>query len=604
MSQTSSNPGGSISPSLKRAAGPILLLFVGCILLAKTWGTWCDVLVDFGVQLYVPWQLLSGKVLYSDIAHYTGPISVYYNALAMKMLGVSLRSVVLANLPILVVIVAMIYALAHRLAGRLCATFSGLVVLALFAFAHATQYGNYNYVCPYEYDYTHGLALSLLAVWAIARVIRGHGWGWAAVAGMAAGLVFLTRSELFLAVICASVVGLVILRRWYPAVAFLVCLPIPLLTCSTLLATQMPFVQALCGCLGMWPMLLRGSVTSLQFYRHSMGTDHPLASIAMMLRWTGFYMGVIGAFSMCAFLAGQRRGQAMAGLAAAVIGIGLTTFRATGDALHPWPLEMFRPLPVLAALAIIISATLLWKRRRQPLDTRITLALIFATFSLALLPKVFLYARIIQYGWTLAMPATVLLVIFTIGWLPNWIAQCGGSRLLMLGGMAGLWLGTMGVYLYFSYGSIQHLKISVGDNGDAFYGGIPEIRAIGVNRAVDIARQLPPGATLACLPEGIMINYLARRPSSLPYVNFNPPDVAMFGEENMLAAMEKHPPDFVMIVNKDTTEFGLIFGDTYGQHLLKWIGDHYREIGLNPPIGNMPRNSHGFGIRLLRYAPQ
>jgi len=603
MSPTFPSPRGPFSPTLARAAGPMLLLFVGCILLAKTWGTWCDVLVDFGVQLYVPWQLVAGTVLYRDIAHYTGPLSVYYNALAMKLLGVSLRSVVLANLPILIGIVAMVYALANRLAGRLCATFSGVVVLTLFAFAHVTSIGNYNYVCPYEYDYTHGLALSLLAIWAIDRVIRGRGWGWAALAGTEVGLVFLTRSELFLAVMAASGMGGIVARRSRATLAFLVGLPVPLLLATTLLARHMPFADALRGCLGMWPALLHGSVASLQFYRHSMGTDHLLLNLALLMRWTGIYLAIIGALAMLALLAGNRRGQAVAGVAAAVAGILLSTHRATADAHNPWPQEMFRPLPVIAAVILLAAAAMLWKRRRQPLNARIALALIFATFALALLPKVFLYARIIQYGWTLAMPATALLVILTIGWLPTWIAQRGGSRLLVLGGMAGLWLGTIGVYLYFSYGSIQHLRIPVGEGGDAFYGGIPDIRAIGVNRTVDIARQLPPGATLACLPEGIMINYLARRPSSLPYVNFNPPDLALFGENPMLAALQNHPPDFVMIVDKDTTEFGLTFGDTYGRRLLRWIAGHYQEIPLDPPIGNPPLRGRGFGMRLLAYIP-
>ncbi len=63
------------------------------------WGTWIDVLVDFGVQLYVPWRLVAGEVLYRDIAHYTGPLSIYYNALAFRVGGVSLLTLVIANLP-------------------------------------------------------------------------------------------------------------------------------------------------------------------------------------------------------------------------------------------------------------------------------------------------------------------------------------------------------------------------------------------------------------------------------------------------------------------------------------------------------------------------
>ena len=87
-------------------------------MLVWTWGTWPDVLVDFGVQLYVPWRLAAGEVLYRDIAHYTGPLSVYFNTIPFKIFGPSLLALVLWNLPILAGIIAAIYYLSGQIAGR------------------------------------------------------------------------------------------------------------------------------------------------------------------------------------------------------------------------------------------------------------------------------------------------------------------------------------------------------------------------------------------------------------------------------------------------------------------------------------------------------
>ena len=64
-----------------------------------TWQTWPDVLIDFGVQLYVPWRLSAGEVLYRDIAHYTGPLSVYYHAIFFRIFGPSLRVLEYSELP-------------------------------------------------------------------------------------------------------------------------------------------------------------------------------------------------------------------------------------------------------------------------------------------------------------------------------------------------------------------------------------------------------------------------------------------------------------------------------------------------------------------------
>ena len=69
-----------------RLAGPLTIALAGAAMLAWTWGTWPNVLVDFGRELYVPWRLTEGEVLYRDIAYFTGPLSPYLNALWFRLL--------------------------------------------------------------------------------------------------------------------------------------------------------------------------------------------------------------------------------------------------------------------------------------------------------------------------------------------------------------------------------------------------------------------------------------------------------------------------------------------------------------------------------------
>ena len=160
----------------RRWAGPAVIFAVFTALLVWTWQRLADVLVDFGVQLYVPWQLSQGKVLYRDIAHYTGPLSVYYNALAFRIFGVNLRVLELANLPVLIGIVIAIHYLANRMGGRFCAAVCSVSFLTLFAFAHISVAGNYNFVTPYEYEYTHATLLCLGCVIFLHRKLSGGEW--------------------------------------------------------------------------------------------------------------------------------------------------------------------------------------------------------------------------------------------------------------------------------------------------------------------------------------------------------------------------------------------------------------------------------------------
>jgi hypothetical protein len=122
-----------------------------------------------------------------------------------------------------------------------------------------------------------------------------------------------------------------------------------------------------------------------------------------------------------------------------------------------------------------------------------------------------------------------------------------------------------------------------------------------VNAAVNEINILAgPGETLAVLPEGVMINYLCRRANPTPYINFMPPEMILFGEERMLEAFKAHPPDWALIVHKDTSEYGpRFFGSDYGQRLYGWVMRNYRPIKL---IGAQPLQGNEFGILILRRA--
>ena len=112
------------------ALGPAAVVGVGLYTVAATWGMWADPFVDFGRELYLPWQITEGKVLYRDLVHFNGPLSVYFNALVFSLLGVKLQTLVIVNLLLLAGFGVVIYRIALDLAGALpataaCATFFG-----------------------------------------------------------------------------------------------------------------------------------------------------------------------------------------------------------------------------------------------------------------------------------------------------------------------------------------------------------------------------------------------------------------------------------------------------------------------------------------------
>ena len=68
----------------------------------------------------------------------------------------------------------------------------------------------------------------------------------------------------------------------------------------------------------------------------------------------------------------------------------------------------------------------------------------------------------------------------------------------------------------------------------------------------------------------------------------------------MLAAFQAHPPDWIAVVPKDTSEYGYRgFGLDYGERIALWISQNYQEV---PWVGAPSPQNERFGIWLLQKA--
>ncbi len=589
---------------MRKSTGPLLGVAVFAAMLVWTWGTWPDVLVDFGGELYVPWRLAEGDVLYRDVAYFTGPLSPYVNAAVFRVFGASLLALVVANLAVLAGIAGLLHRLVARIAGDLAAAAALVVFLTLFAFAQLESIGNSNYVCPYSHETTHGALLALAALLVLARWLESRRTIWIATLGFLVGLAFLTKVEVFLAVAAAALVGLALGSRAdesgsgslvRSAAVFVGCALLPVAIAFGALSTAMPPAAAWHGTLGAWPYTLDGRVADLAFYRWVLGTDRPAENAAKLAISAGKWLAVFGpAGALALWFRGSRR----TGLLACGAGAALAVVLLLGRKPTPetW-IEAGRPLPLFAALLLVAPLAAAWKAKTERVARqRAILAVSFGLYALLLLAKIFLHARINMYGFALAMPATLLLAAALVAWIPARIERAGGSGSLFRGFALGALAVAILAHLAIMNVFFVRKTVTVGEGRDAFRA---DGRGAYVNAAVAAIRsKLAPGQTLAAMPEGIMINYLARAKAPGRYINYMPPEVIMFGEERILADFRKSPPDLVAVVHKSTAEYGLPwFGVDYGASLMAFVRAWYSPSTL---IGGEPlRQETTFGIRLM-----
>jgi hypothetical protein len=608
------SPGGEGPSGWELPLWCSIALLAGALaaLAAWSWGKWTDVHIDFGNELYIPWRLTEGDALYRDIAYRHGPFSHSLNSLFFSLFGVSLRTLVLCNLLILAGICALVFQSFHRAFGRATATFVCCAFLAVFGFSQYAGISNYNYVTPYQHAQTHGIILSLAMMVALVEALRRESHAWCALAGLCFGCVLLTKAELAAPAAATAALGLTliavcgesgVLRKSGLAATWAFAALLPAAAFFGFFRAQMPADLALAGVLGNWSTL-GGDVFRDPFYRRGAGFD----DVAGNLRRAGASFGGLALGVIAALLADRGfRVRRHRGILAAAAGCTLLVLLVARPALVPWR-ELPRALPLTSLLAGAAAVVIcLRARREREVLLRFAPLALWSVYAVALLGKMILNARLSQYGFALAMPATLLLVACLIGWFPELLRRRGGGgdlfRALALA-------ATAAAVVFFLRESNRHYEIkdfTVGSGPDTIVAENPRIQARGRIVAATLDRLrgiMPPGATLLALPEGVGLNYWLRRENSSRYNLFLPAEFeALGGEAAMLADLRAHPPDFIVLVHRDHAEFGVgPFGTDprNGRAIMNWVGEHYRRVER---IGEEPFQGRGFGTVILRYRP-
>ncbi|MEJ2085594.1 MAG: glycosyltransferase family 39 protein, partial [Acidobacteriota bacterium] len=280
-----------------------LIAAAGLWLVWRGWRKWTHPIIDFGRELYVPWQIVEGKSLYSDLAYFNGPLSPHLNALVFRFFGTTLTTILIVNLLITTATTLLIYCLVRKLGGRLAGVTASLLFLVVFATADLIGFGNYNFLTPYSHEMTHGTFLCLGLLWVVGRTFERPSKARLMLCGLALGLIFLTKAEFFIASVVAALLGFGIDKRlrhqpWSQSIRSLYfvlagALVAPIIAWLALWI-RVGARDATIGVLGTWPYLLLGELSKLPFYRQGMGLDDPMASLVKMSTWLAIYCLALG----------------------------------------------------------------------------------------------------------------------------------------------------------------------------------------------------------------------------------------------------------------------------------------------------------------------
>jgi hypothetical protein len=560
---------------------------------AISWRRWPDLIVDFGGQLYIPWRISHGVVLYRDLFYFAGgPLSQYFNALLFKIFGASFLTLITANLTFVAATLFLIYRRFVAATDVLTATTICLGIVLVFAFGQYSNIGNYNYVAPYSHEVLHGLLLSILAVTLLSDWLAKEKLRFAFAAGFCSGLVFLTKPDVFIALAAACAVAFIIFsvtrqQTRFAAkslAAFLFAGMIPLLGFFLYFLRVENWRESLRSVIFGWLPLFQTGIAKNPYYQWSLGFDEPFKHLRETVGQF-LFVAIAVAFYATVFWFAQKLKSKPVKWFLLLLLVAPLLFFAVG---FNWT-SCGASLPLLGFTTCILLRE---NYKKLSVEQKAAFPLLWSVFGLVLLLKLGLFSRIWHYGFALAMPAFVSAVYLLLWLLPRLLENKFQvpARLFR----ATVWLVLMigfGNLFFQSEKFYASKNLAVGEGNDRIMAFGPQgnsVEARTTQAALSwIETNVPPDATLAALPQGVIVNYLSRRINPTPDLDWNPTMLTVFGQEKMTAAFEKNPPDYVLLVE----------WNAYGVELMRWIDKNYQPVQL---FGSEPLKNGLFGIKILK----
>jgi hypothetical protein len=570
-------------PAWLEFLGIVLLAGLAIFFFATSWRKWCDSLVDFGNGLYAAWRLAHGAVLYRDVYIGYGPLSQYFSGALFALFGPGLMVVVAANLAVFVAISSLLYILCRRAWGVVPAFAASTVFIVVFAFSQFVNIGNYNYATPYSQETTHGVLACLILVIVLARWVEDPTVVLSLLAGGLLGVTALLKPEIMFA--AASTTLTTALVRWrhlgLPStrvvVAWALGTAIPTAAFTLYFARFFDWGPALAAACRAW-LDIRGLGTDMA-QTSFLGLDQPSEHLRQHAAATLVACFLIGAIAGIGWVADRLSRRWQLPVAAGLLSIAVA---APSVALVPW-LQAGRCLLGLMLIYLSICAVGIVRQLTNETRRLQTLRLLLCVLATALLSRMVLNGRIYQYGYYQAALAALLVPAIVIGELPSWLRLQARGRWIVTVGCAALMIPGLVFLASRSQALLGARVMPVGEGRDLIYTLPPEVEPRGaiVDDVITELRKRSATGTLLVVPDGAMINYLARLPSPIAPITFHSWFTENGRELQLVAELDRHPPDWIVLISRDLREYGIQrYGERpgRGEEILSWINREYERV--------------------------
>ena len=552
-----------------------------------SWLRWGSLLIDTGRELYVPWKILSGKMLYKDIFYEFGPFSPYLNSLLCMIFGVHMRAFIISGTLTAILMCVLLYKTSRIFLNAAFSTLCVLTFLFVFAFSQHYEAGIFNYIIPYSYASIHAITLAFLALFFYYKS-RTY------LSSLFIALLLITRVEVGVMLIISVFIGIILERKNQhnlKKIAAYCALPIlfaglvyglfAIITKTTISNKDVLLIN----------LNIKGPLAGYTF-----GTAELWKNILTILKTLLYYIGASAVFFSAGWALSLVKNTSK--VKRPIISIGVTFLVALATILFQrkfFPYRMqYLCAPIICGLVFIIG-----KRRYLAKGEKKDLFLaVFSIFSLILLARIFFNVGAEHSGFYLLLPGMLCHYIFFLAIVPA-ISRRKEIRAFYRFAFTILSISFIMAHVPISFYMYRARTMEISSPR-----GSMRVRP-GYYRCKQLVTYLrektDPSESLVVFPEGLTLNFLSERESPMHQYAFLPllflnPDF----EKGVIEEIEENNVTYIVILRRLTSEYGAErFGIDYAQGIMRYLAKHYV---IEEQFGPWPFTSNEFSLVLLKNA--
>lgn len=571
------------------------------VLLSITWLKWGDGLVDTGEQLWLPAQVLKGKVFYEDFYSLFGFFPAHFLALIYKIFGIHIISLAGCGIILTVLMVILLYKISAFFIDKNISLLVALTFLYVFAFGFYVEPCVFNFILPYRFESEFFILFISLALLLFLKFIFSGKERYLLFWSMAMSFAFYSRILMPIPPYLAFIVlGEIYIRKnsdkkpWRLRLYLISPLFISVLgyMCYALFMTKTQSFSALIHYL---TPTLEYALTEKSFTMLLAGLDNTTRNISLMFGSFAAHLLtvpllILSVMKISSFSFREKKTYLSFILAIATI---LIIFICTQN--YDTLSMQYMCLPL-----ILIVGTAYSLKSLRSSDYKEPLALLaLFLISLSVIPRILFRTIPYPYGFYLLPLGLICYYIFFFRLLRNFLQIYFNKHLKSYSLILGVFFISLIIpYARKSYSMYASKNIKVETaRGPLFFSD--ERKAARVKGILKYLKEnTQENDTLAVFPEGIGLNYFSQRENPLKFYLYTPPPIRIAGQEAAISWLIQYNMDYIIILQRETDEYGSPrFGMDYGERISSWIYDQYSVV---EQFGPAPFTSDEFGAVILK----